>query len=97
MKKKRKYEFYNPIEVENSIIEELQNSEEKSLEDNQQIVMEDTFLLPRSEYNDYDSLDMTNFESVQNFGDQDHNEETFYGKLLKDSIQLKNHILQMRQ
>ena len=26
MKKKRKYEFYNPIHVENSIIEEIDNS-----------------------------------------------------------------------
>lgn len=58
--------------------------------------MEDTFCFPRSEDNDYDSLDMTTFQSVQNFGEQDQ-EELFYAKLLKDSVQLKNTILQMRE
>ena len=30
MKKKRKYDFYNSIYVENKIIEEIDNSEEKN-------------------------------------------------------------------
>lgn len=30
--------------------------------------MEDTFCFQQSEYNDFDSLDMTTFESIQNFG-----------------------------
>ena len=58
--------------------------------------MQDTFCRPMSEDNDDYSLDMTTFEYVQNFG-QNSGEEGFYSKLLQDSIQLKNTIMQMRE